>query len=69
MLFPLWMLGRGSTVSVPPTPPFLLQEDLFYLLQEDNDKIIIESGNATADFLLQEDSFYILQQNGSRLII
>ena len=69
MFFPLWLIGRGQVVSVPPTPPFLLQEDLFFILQEDAGKIIIESGSAPSDFLLQEDSFFILQQTGFKIII
>ena len=69
MIFPLWLLGIGQEVTVPPQPSFLLQEDMFLILQEDNDRIIIESGNAPADFLTQEDGFFINQQDGFKLVI
>lgn len=69
MFFPIWFGGKGRVVSVPPQESFLLQEDLFLILQEDSGRIIIESGSALEGFLLQEDLSFILQENGSRLII
>ena len=69
MIFPSWFGGRGLVISVPPGPSFLLQEDLFAILQEDNDKLVIEAGTLLDEFLLQEDLFFILQQEGSRLVL
>lgn len=69
MLFPLWLLGKGRTVAVPPVPSFLLQEDSFLILQEDSDRIIIESSPPLSDFLTQEDGFLIKQENFFNIII
>ena len=72
----LWAQGIGNITRTPDVPipvdtGFLLQQDGFYILQQDNGRIITTTAIVppTQGFLLQQDGSFVLQQDLSKIII
>lgn len=60
-------LSGDSTTDLPVLRRDLLQEDDFFVLLEDGDKIVITFG--TFDSVLLEDASFLLQEDSGKLII
>jgi len=59
--------GAGGGADLPIIRRDLLQEDDFFVLLEDSDKIVITFG--TFDSLLLEDASFLLREDTGKLII
>ncbi|MGE3279696.1 MAG: hypothetical protein AB7H90_03440 [Alphaproteobacteria bacterium] len=59
------------TENVASAGSAILMEDGFFLLQEDNSRILLETAGSAPDlfYLLMEDGSFLLLEDGSRIVL